>query len=826
MPTCLTPLTSLPAALATEGINLQGSLPDVFAALPDLQFLAVNNNIGLVGPLPPFPPELASKMQLAELNNTGLSQCNQLSRWEHPQDCLPNWLEAKPDSRVAPVGHNAMLCPQITFWRQTDTYPIIFPYTYNFNPQGLNAWLGYLTNIFGGSLGLNTLANGVAARFSLLDVPPSLYGFRGCTCLVNYHHILQHNTDGSYSMSCQPDQSMSLTLPITLPLGFCGLLILLSLVAFGCFYRKIFEELEARRCIRLKGRCKPGTLTKSQSRLLSLPPNELTMCMTDVSGSTALWEWNPRVMDAALALQEDCLRSLLPKHSGHEVYTEGDAFVLSFHDPLDGVRFVIELQQELLKLKWSQELLIRPQAEVVSAPGPHGDTVIFAGLRLRAVLHTGWPAKIETHQTTGHINYSGPMVELTEALTSLPSGGPWRSASEAYGEDGKVRGSTDDSEALTFLDMGTWTFQDFLGSELGEDAPGRAALQGIQIMQMLPAGLAARAHHFGRFSGGQGLQESPGEEALTRYQSCIRTSLLLSCGYEAQESHGLFMLAFHESRAAVEWAISCQLCLLRLAANSNDSGLIARMGIAEGPMIKVCPHKATGRADYFGQAVNRAARLRDAALPGQIVLESSMLASLMVQWESGHEPASLVTSCQLAAENFCLLRDHAKVQGDTGREDALQTSVVKVLHKVTSNISVNLPTLQVICSAAPLGTFLLKGIVDKASLCQIVPQELPALLHQRGKRSMAHRMQRGRATCVEHPDPKQQPWTISVHLLDIMSLPMVPAAATGIQSGDPAEGLPDQERPNGIQPRESSYGNNDSPQGMAIQAEANQETLP
>ena len=67
------------------------------------------------------------------------------------------------------------------------------------------------------------------------------------------------------------------------------------------------------------GRCKPGTLSDAQSKLLGLPPKELTLCMTDVSGSTALWEWNPRVMDTALALQEGCLRSLLPKHSGHEV---------------------------------------------------------------------------------------------------------------------------------------------------------------------------------------------------------------------------------------------------------------------------------------------------------------------------------------------------------------------------------------------------------------------------------------------------------------------------------------------------------------------------
>ena len=67
----------------------------------------------------------------------------------------------------------------------------------------------------------------------------------------------------------------------------------------------------------------------------------------------------------------------------------------SFHDPLDGVRFVIDLQKELLKVAWPAELLQRPQAASVSVPGPNGEYLIFAGLRLRAVLHTGWPTKIE-----------------------------------------------------------------------------------------------------------------------------------------------------------------------------------------------------------------------------------------------------------------------------------------------------------------------------------------------------------------------------------------------------------------------------------------------
>ena len=45
----------------------------------------------------------------------------------------------------------------------------------------------------------------------------------------------------------------------------------------------------------------------------------MSIAMTDVEGSTALWEWNSRIMNAALALHDHTLRSLLPKYFGYEV---------------------------------------------------------------------------------------------------------------------------------------------------------------------------------------------------------------------------------------------------------------------------------------------------------------------------------------------------------------------------------------------------------------------------------------------------------------------------------------------------------------------------
>ncbi|KAK9845584.1 hypothetical protein WJX84_001129 [Apatococcus fuscideae] len=673
-------------------------------------------------------------------------------------------------------------------------------------------------------------------------------------------------------MVCESDVHVSLALPVALPVGLLGGLIFIVLITFACVYKRVFRELEANRIARTQRK-------------------ELTLCMTDVAGSTALWEWDAVVMNKALAIQEECLRGLLPRHFGHEIYTEGDAFLLSFHDPLDGVRFVIDLQKELLKLTWPAELLQRPQAASISVPGPNGDCLIFAGLRLRAVLHTGWPTSIETHQTTRHISYSGPMVELTEALTALPSGGqcimsgqtyqrafPQLQALAALAEDSQRKGraeartrwtavarlawsrmlgmrsgrphklesqqlptagtsqasldglgvqqiaasssagraahealpksmadtpALDDSDlSLTFLDMGSWRFHGFSDSELRESAPGSAALQGLQIMQMLPSGLLIRAQHFDRFSGGQQVMpsflEAPGsrmatflrphqhaelsnplkanvvvafcspcrtgegqdilaQAALHQYQSCIRTSLLLLGGYECQEMHGTFMLAFHSSRAAAEWAISAQLCLLRLSSSSGSEtvsdhlgrtrALVARIGIAEGPMIKICPHKATGRADYFGQAVNRAARLREAAGPGQIVVEGTMLETLVAQWDGSLEPEALSgPSQQLAIENFCRLTD---CKGVPDRRCSMQETsgptgtIVRVLHKTNSKIKLRLPTTGVNLNATLLGTYLLKGIPGNHSIWRIMPQQLEARLAQTSKHSSVQKLPRG-----------------------------------------------------------------------------------
>lgn len=49
-------------------------------------------------------------------------------------------------------------------------------------------------------------------------------------------------------------------------------------------------------------------------------------------------------------------------------------------------------------------------------------------------------------------------------------------------------------------------------------------------------------------------------------------------------------------------------------------------------MVKICPHNSTGRADYFGAVVNRAARLLVPAKPGQVLIEEQVMESVIREW--------------------------------------------------------------------------------------------------------------------------------------------------------------------------------------------------
>lgn len=74
--------------------------------------------------------------------------------------------------------------------------------------------------------------------------------------------------------------------------------------------------------------------------------------------------------------------------------------------------------------------------------------------------------------------------------------------------------------------------------------------------------------------------------------------------------------------------------------HSSDGGMIFRgprvcMGMYKGQPTRVMPHANTGRADYFGPLVNRAARWCHAAASGGQIILTKDLVDEMVSWTTG-----------------------------------------------------------------------------------------------------------------------------------------------------------------------------------------------
>ncbi|MBR59221.1 MAG: hypothetical protein CMH54_14545 [Myxococcales bacterium] len=131
------------------------------------------------------------------------------------------------------------------------------------------------------------------------------------------------------------------------------------------------------------------------------------------------------------------------------------------------------------------------------------------------------------------------------------------------------------------------------------------------------------------------------EQALQTHQKLMRELIDEHMGYEVKTEGDAFMVAFSSPVRAVNWCITAQRALQAapwseaLLARPEASeapgirGLRVRMGVHLGePLCRTDP--TTGRMDYFGPSVNRAARVASAAHGGQILVTGTV-------WDTVHE---------------------------------------------------------------------------------------------------------------------------------------------------------------------------------------------
>jgi WD40 repeat protein/class 3 adenylate cyclase/tRNA A-37 threonylcarbamoyl transferase component Bud32 len=121
----------------------------------------------------------------------------------------------------------------------------------------------------------------------------------------------------------------------------------------------------------------------------TLPTGILTFCLTDIVGSTSLWESNPGAMAQALVRHDELLAQAVEASGGRFVKAmgEGDRTVSVFESASDAVRGAIAGTSALAGEKWPAAIT----------------------LRVRCGIHTG-----EAERRSG--NYFGPPVNLAARL--------------------------------------------------------------------------------------------------------------------------------------------------------------------------------------------------------------------------------------------------------------------------------------------------------------------------------------------------------------------------------------------------------------------------
>jgi class 3 adenylate cyclase len=385
------------------------------------------------------------------------------------------------------------------------------------------------------------------------------------------------------------------------------------------------------------------------SRQKTTPPEgHAALIFTDVQGSTKLWELDADCMSEALQLHDRIMRKCITEHHGYEVATEGDAFHIAFHDAVDAVKFALRAQEELYNAPWSQALLELPDA--------CDDAKGFRGLRIHMSIHYGEIA-CRDNEVSGQREYVGPAVNIAKSLEHMSHGGQILASSDVWNVVSFVAETSLGSPQV--LDLGMHVL--WMGKAQNEGIIAKG------VVQLVPSSLAFSYSTHRRSIGSSMIpvkrDEKAAEDKGRQFpppitQKCLSasfndapyannevtvvfvcmseveklyddTSVILAViakligtllgtgmGYQCKS----LMVAFSNESQAVNFGLTLQEYV-----KDNDMGEVSLLGVLKvglhhGEFSFMGPNQTTGRADYFGRVVNRAARVAGAATPGEVYL--------------------------------------------------------------------------------------------------------------------------------------------------------------------------------------------------------------
>lgn len=129
----------------------------------------------------------------------------------------------------------------------------------------------------------------------------------------------------------------------------------------------------------------------------ALPSGTVAFLLTDVEGSTRLWEAEPDLMHAAMERHRAILDEAISAHGGvcPPAQGEGDSMVAAFARPSDAVLAARDAQRGLVSESWPTSTPLRVRMAVHAGEARFADDGNYAGqaiirtARLRAIAHGG-----------------------------------------------------------------------------------------------------------------------------------------------------------------------------------------------------------------------------------------------------------------------------------------------------------------------------------------------------------------------------------------------------------------------------------------------------
>jgi predicted ATPase/class 3 adenylate cyclase/DNA-binding CsgD family transcriptional regulator len=138
-------------------------------------------------------------------------------------------------------------------------------------------------------------------------------------------------------------------------------------------------------------------LAPAEGRPPSLPTGVVTFLLSDVEGSTRLWEGDEERMRAAIARHYELLDSAIVLHGGVRPIEqgEGDSVVGAFSRPSDAVAAALDVQRAFVEEPWAEGAALRVRLALhtgeaqLRAEGYYVGRAVIRCARLRAVAHGG-----------------------------------------------------------------------------------------------------------------------------------------------------------------------------------------------------------------------------------------------------------------------------------------------------------------------------------------------------------------------------------------------------------------------------------------------------